>query len=91
MDGNKLLSHVGGARGAPMGRPTIQEDPAAKCRLFKVRFIDGCYDIGGAYWGGPADLYCATGAGFQTFTRAKNRAAARSQILERFPELTFYR
>ena len=33
-----------------------------KLHLAKVPFVDGDYDQGGAYWGGPADLYCAYGA-----------------------------
>jgi len=42
--------------GAQMGRSNTAK---GKCKLGKVRFYDGAYDIGGAYWGSPSDLYCA--------------------------------
>lgn len=41
--------------GAQMGR---MDKATGKCKLGKVRLYDG-YDIGGAYWGSPSDLYCA--------------------------------
>ena len=42
--------------GAQMGRSNTA---AGKCKLGKVTLYDGAYDIGGAYWGSPSDLYCA--------------------------------
>lgn len=90
-DPNSLLAHVGSNRGAPMGRPTIAENPEATVLLFRVRFVDGDYDAGGAYWGGGKNvdpIYAAIGDGFQTFVRAPNLEAARVQILESHPDLT---
>lgn len=92
MDGNKLLSDVSSKYGAPMGRPTIRDNLAARVRLFRVRFVDGDYDAGGAYWGGGGGpLYACVGDGFQTFTRADCRENAKQSILEEFPDLKFYR
>jgi hypothetical protein len=90
-DPNKLLTDVSSRYGAPMGRPRIADKPDAKVRLFRVRFTDGDYDHGGAYWGGPANLYAAIGDGFQAFTRAASREAAKAEFREEFPQLRFYR
>jgi hypothetical protein len=59
------------------------------------------YDKGGAYWGGwspsAGGMYRAVGARdgdeFTTeiFTRARNRAEARAQIVAMLPGATFYR
>lgn len=47
--------------GAPMGRPTIikNENTNAKFYLERLKFIDGYYDLGGAYFGLPANVYRA--------------------------------
>lgn len=87
MDGNKLLSNVSSRFGAPMGRRNITENTTGKVRLFRVRMVDGCYDVGGAYWGMGTPLYAAIGDGFQYFIRAINRTIARTEILDQFPEL----
>lgn len=92
MDGNKLLTNVSSKFGAPMGRRAIEDDTAAKVRLFRVTFIDGDYDMGGAYWGGGGGpLYAAIGDGFQAFRRAKSREEAKKKLLEKYPDLRFYR
>ena len=100
MDINKHLaanpSGWGGnpARGASMGRDSYadRENMPAKVYLQRVDFVDQCYDRGGAYWGGPADLYCAKDDAdtFQWFIRAPDRAAAKVALREEFPELKFY-
>jgi hypothetical protein len=74
----KQFDMVNCSRGAPMGRPEYLNNTDAKARCFRVKLQGGgCYDDGGAYWGGPSDLYCATnGDGFRWFTRAKNRKEA---------------
>lgn len=87
MDGNKLLSDVSSKYGAPMGRRNITESTNGKVRLFRVRMVDGCYDVGGAYWGMGTPLYAAIGDGFQYFCRAMSRSLARSQVLSEFPDL----
>ena len=82
--------------GAPMGRTESLTDlflnnPSGKVRCFKVRFVDGDYDDGGAYWGRGVNniaLYCATkqkgtvtnGDGLLMFTRAFNRMDAKAQF-----------
>jgi hypothetical protein len=91
-------------RGAMTGRrDTVPENASAigKLRLVRLRLTDGgCYDSGGAYWGQGHDgsaMYWAKGdlegEEFTTelFVRAKSRAAAKSEILGRFPFVTFYR
>ncbi len=90
-DGNKLLTKAYSIRGADMGRPTITDDPNAKVRLFRVRFYDGDYDRGGAYWGGSSPLYAAIGEGFQAFVRKPDREQAKSALKARYPGLRFYR
>jgi len=58
------LEDVSCKYGAPMGRREWRpEDPKAdgKLQLAPVRFVDACYDYGGAYWGLPADLWHAEG------------------------------
>lgn len=65
--------------GAPMGRHPqgLPQNCDGTIRLFKVNLDSGGYDDGGAYWGSPSDLYCATDdADFQWFTRANSRAEA---------------
>jgi len=71
------------SRGAPMGRSTYgtpEDCPDKSINLFKVNFIDGDYDDGGAYWGGGLGagyLYCARyGNIYRNFTRANSREHA---------------
>lgn len=48
--------------GAHMGRPNIlpvENSTAIKLSLRRLRFVDGCYDQAGAYWGAPANLWRA--------------------------------
>ena len=73
----KQFTHVSSRRGAPMGRPSYGT-PVGKVQLFRVKLIDGDYDDGGAYWGGPPSkpLYCARGDDYQHFIRASTRQEA---------------
>jgi hypothetical protein len=70
------------SRGAPMGRSSYGEAsrcPDSSVFLFKVHFVDGDYDDGGAYWGGGIGggiLYCARGPEYRAFARAHGRAHA---------------
>lgn len=76
--------------GAMMGRGSdtlANLDPEAPLYLRRVPFVDGCYDPGGAYWGGPADLFCAWhdafgegGEPWTYYTRAPSREAAMAEI-----------
>lgn len=91
-DPNKLLSNVSSPFGAPMGRRTIAADKEAVVHLFRMRMTaDGCYDVGGAYWGHGEPLYAAIGDDFQTFVRAKSREIAKKKIQEDYPDLRFLR
>lgn len=69
-------------RGADMGRATMIGD-CAQLYLQRVRLVDGnCYDTGGAYWGSPADLYCAFSADLETmvFVRAADHSSAERAV-----------
>jgi hypothetical protein len=67
-----IVTNVSCKYGAPMGRANVGKPPITitsgkNCRIVKknqtrvyekrVPFIDGAYDIGGAYWGAPENLY----------------------------------
>lgn len=74
-------------------RPGNETEPL---RLQRVPFIDGCYDRGGAYWGGPANLWCSWGADCEgeqvhCFVRANSRAEAKAAIVTKFPDAKFIR
>ena len=89
-DPNTLLKNVSSRFGAPMGRATIAENLTASVTLFRVRMVDGDYDVGGAYWGsgnGHSHIYAVVGEGFQHFVRASDIADAKVQILESYPDL----
>lgn len=94
-------------RGASMGRPDwLPEDrrAAVKLHLTRMRWVDGDYDEGGAYWGrsfrnndprrGYADewMYCAQSDDRQTriFVRATEREDAKRQVRELLPNAVFY-
>jgi hypothetical protein len=88
--------NVSSKYGAPMGRPGQDlKIVAAKLHLERVPFVDSCYDQGGAYWGSPANLYCAWGeADGETiayYLRANSRQQAKAKLQELFPDLKFYR
>ena len=94
------LRHCDCRRGAPMGRSdTLPDDPSAAVRLSvaPLRWIDGDYDEGGAYWGRrPGEsIYRAIGVAGDTvvevFVRATNRDDAKRRLLARLPGATFYR
>lgn len=75
---------VSAKHGAPMGRRHAKElSEEGKIRLFRVRLVDGDYDDGGAYWGGPPSppLYCARDEdGNEQFVRARSRTAAAKEL-----------
>jgi len=94
------LSKVSCKYGAPMGRnESLPLNPQAKgkLQLAYVRFVYGCYDYGGAYWGMPANLYHS--AGYlegeseitELFVRAYSRNGAKELIKARFPNVSFFR
>ena len=89
---NPQLPDVDSSRGAPMGRLHWCENPRARCRVFRLRMVDGGYDQGGAYWGAPANIYaCQSQAEdtVQLFTRATSRKAAKDHFLRLYPAMKF--
>lgn len=69
-----------------MGRCEWLDKPTARCHLFRLEFIDGYYDSGGAYWGAPANVWCCTdGDQFRIFVRAKSRPDAFALVVADFP------
>ena len=59
-----------------------------------MRFIDGDYDLGGAYWGGGDEpLFCAWAeeCDARVFVRAKDRTEAKHKAKEYFPNAKFFR
>lgn len=92
------LSEVSCRYGAPMGRRNIREvDPgcAVQFHLRRVPFVDSCYDRGGAYWGGPANLWrayhCSEEGVVEIFVRARSREEAKEQVKEDYMYAVFYR
>jgi len=79
--------------GSQMGRSNIL--PASthpKLHLRHVPFVDHCYDRGGAYWGSPANLFCAwDNEGTQLFLRATSRENAKAQLRISYPHASFFR
>ena len=77
-------------------RPT---DARRRCAhpVQRVRLNRGGYDDGGASWGAGAPLYryaaaeARNGECPEGFLRAADRAAAKAQILARYPAARFYR
>lgn len=91
----KQFDSVSAKYGAPMGRRTFCDDDTAKCHLFRVKLVDGDYDDGGAYWGGPPSepLWCVRDkreGKVLLFYRATSRAAALAEAQSEYPELRFH-
>lgn len=81
------LSKGYSTRGADMGRPNqIPDDyTGGRLRLTRLPFRDGAYDQGGAYWGSPANLWCAWGEStdgedLRVYVRADNRDSAKRAV-----------
>ena len=70
--------------GSQMGRrdilPSEQKEPY-RLRLTRLPFIDGCYDWCGAYWGFPANIWCAWSGG-SALTEFKDSPAPKPNELE---------
>jgi len=84
---NPQLPKVSCKRGAPMGRRQYADDFQEPCRCFRLRFVDGAYDEGGAYFGAPENVYCALSGSVQLFCRADSRQEAKKKFKERYPEI----
>jgi hypothetical protein len=97
------LENVSSRFGAPMGRPNILPHDLNNPKTYPValyikplRMVDGDYDEGGAYWGGPVDAGFmlvawspASDHRYQIFVRAKDRAEAEQAVLKILPFATF--
>ncbi len=76
------ITKVDGRYGAPMGREAWKEAPEGPVKLFRLPLEDGAYDFGGAYWGAPDNLWCATdGSNFRAFVRAETKEEAEHEVL----------
>ncbi len=94
------LENACSRRGADMGRPNrLPEDLLAKGKLYvkRLKWVDGDYDEGGAYWGntGKDYVWCAWGdineAAVRIFVRAASRDGALHEVNAVMPNVTFYR
>lgn len=90
------LSDVSGKYGAPMGRAaSLPEDTNSflSLRLKKLKWVDGDYDSGGAYWGGGLGdfIFCAYNLheGVEVFVRAKSHKHAEEKVLTILPNAGF--
>lgn len=70
--------------GAPMGRPSDRPsefDLSRPLHIRQVKFYDGDYDKGGAYWGGGSPLFCVwDDEGHVYYTRASSAYAVKSDF-----------
>lgn len=89
-------------KGAQLGRrnylPEDRQAVTPKLLLHRLRFVDGDYDQGGAYWGytpGTAIYRAAcfdeAGSVVELFTRNTSREGAKLDVLEIIPHARFYR
>ena len=86
-------------RGAQLGRRDWglieHRERPMKMHLQRVKFVDGDYDLGGAYWGGhPSEpLFCAWAEAVdaRVFVRAKDRSHAKREIKKHFVNAKFFR
>lgn len=98
-----ILLKATSSRGAQMGRPNVlpeNRNAKGKLRLVRLKWVDGDYDQGGAYWGrGPGREYIYHAVGdldgeeFTTriFVRCASRTDAKSFVRLLLPNVTFYR
>ena len=96
----RKLSVVSCKYGAPMGRRNnIPDDisTASKLHLVALKFVDGDYDRGNAYWGytSGTSIFWAYGETeteqIDFFTRARNRKEAKELIGNEIKNAKFYR
>ena len=80
--------------GSMMGRAQIFPDDREapqKLHLRRVPFVDQCYDRGGAYWGAPANLWCAWNDECEFFVRSNSRHEAKQEVYTLHRPSRFYR
>jgi len=86
-------------RGVAMGRAAwgLEEHRNRPIMMYvqRVKFVNGDYDLGGAYWGGhPSEpLFCAWAENVdaRVFVRAKNRSLAKRKVKKHFVNAKFFR
>lgn len=100
-DINKILRrpcyNASSKYGANMGRQNQTEGKPEQLYLQRIRFVDGDYDSGGAYWGsGPPALWCAfspenteNDEPIMVFVRADNREEAKIKVQDELKEEGF--
>jgi len=91
------LPHASSKYGAQMGRPDSIPIKLVNRKFYlnKLKFVDGCHDQGGAYWGCPANVYWAHNGEqdsdfCQMFFRANNREHAKTLISKRIVNASFF-
>jgi hypothetical protein len=85
------MNDAGSKYGADMGRSNQTEGTPERLHLQRLRFVDGDYDTGGAYWGGNSKagcIYCAFSPEdtenefpIRVFVRAIDRQEAKEKVL----------
>ena len=85
------IDEVSSRLGAPMGRRSMGGELRGTAQVFRVPINgDGC-DAGGAYWGYPNNLWCATdNEDFRLFTRADSLEDAITSFKEQSPHFAEY-
>ena len=93
--------------GSQMGRPDVIPQSVhqnlgypIRLHLNRLRWVDGAYDQGGAYWGQDSqrgtDVYCAWGKYgpndlfIQVFVRACSRKEAKINVRDKISLATFF-
>lgn len=99
----EVLPNVDCKYGAPTGRRNMwpsDRNAVVKLHLNKMRLIDGGYDVGSAYWGGPSDMWVAWQLDvpadepediFRITVRAPSREVAKQKIRLDLPNARFVR
>jgi hypothetical protein len=86
--------------GSAMGRRSVVPDRTASPKLYleRLKWVDGDYDQGGAYWGrGGGDIYRAEGEAngvderYDIYVRALNRDDAKAKVRVLVPTARFFR
>lgn len=93
------LEKVSTKYGAPMGRRNHINDPdeVIKFYLYPLRWVDGDYDEGGAYWGYVRGEYIYRAVGWgeeyenEIFVRARTRTEAKEKVKEVFRYAMFFK
>lgn len=85
--------------GAQMGRSNSIPQDISTCKklyLQRLKWVDGDYDEGGAYWGGMMGdyVYCAHGESeteqVRIFVRGIDRTDAKEEVRIIVPHIKFY-